>query len=56
MPSWASFSNDEHLGDSAKDAFHSNPQNTVFDAKCLIGHKMDDCDIQCDIKHWPFKV
>ncbi|KAK0432114.1 heat shock protein 70 family [Armillaria borealis] len=56
-PSWVSFSDDERLvGDSAKNAFHSNPRNTVFDAKRLIGRKMDDGDIQRDMKHWPFKV
>jgi len=56
-PSWVSFSDDERLvGDSAKNAFHSNPQNTVFDAKRLIGRKMDDQDMKRDMKHWPFKV
>ncbi|KAJ6619031.1 heat shock protein 70 family [Mycena sp. CBHHK59/15] len=56
-PSWVSFSDDERLvGDSAKNAFHSNPQNTVFDAKRLIGRKMDDKDMKRDLKHWPFKV
>jgi len=44
------------VGDSAKNAFHSNPENTVFDAKRLIGRKMDDEDITRDMKHWPFKV
>jgi heat shock protein 5 len=44
------------VGDSAKNAFYSNPENTVFDAKRLIGRKMDDQDIACDVKHWPFKV
>ena len=44
------------VGDSAKNAFHSNPENTVFDAKRLIGRKMDDQDIARDMKHWPFKV
>src|SRR6516162_9902394 len=44
------------VGDSAKNAFHSNPKNTVFDAKRLIGRKFDDKDIQRDIKHWPFDV
>ena len=33
-PSWVSFTDDERLiGDAAKNAFQSNPQNTVFDAK-----------------------
>ena len=36
--------------------FHTNPQNTVFDAKRLIGRKMEDEDIARDLKHWPFKV
>ena len=44
------------VGDSAKNAFHSNPENTVFDAKRLIGRKFDDPEIQRDMKHWPFKV
>jgi heat shock protein 5 len=56
-PSWVGFSEEERLvGDSAKNAFHTNPANTVFDAKRLIGRKMDDPDIQRDMKHWPFKV
>ncbi|KAF6202445.1 hypothetical protein GE061_004845 [Apolygus lucorum] len=33
-----------------------NPQNTVFDAKRLIGRKYDDPKIIEDMKHWPFKV
>ena len=44
------------VGDSAKNAFHSNPENTIFDAKRLIGRRMDDDDIKKDMKHWPFKV
>ena len=44
------------VGDSAKNAFHFNPENIVFDAKRLIGRKMDDQDIVRDVKHWPFKV
>ncbi|KAJ3809704.1 heat shock protein 70 family [Lentinula lateritia] len=56
-PSWVSFADEERLiGDSAKNAYASNPSNTVFDAKRLIGRKMDDQDIARDIKHWPFEV
>ncbi|KAI0311043.1 heat shock protein 70, partial [Amylostereum chailletii] len=56
-PSWVSFTDDERLiGDAAKNAFHTNPQNTVFDAKRLIGRKMDEPETKRDIKHWPFKV
>jgi molecular chaperone DnaK (HSP70) len=33
-PSWVSFTDEERLiGDAAKNAFHTNPTNTVFDAK-----------------------
>ncbi|KAJ3768639.1 heat shock protein 70 family [Lentinula raphanica] len=56
-PSWVSFTDEERLiGDAAKNAYASNPSNTVFDAKRLIGRKMDDPDIIRDIKHWPFDV
>ncbi|KAF8336697.1 Hsp70 protein-domain-containing protein [Amanita rubescens] len=44
------------VGDSAKNAFHSNPENTIFDEKRLIGRRMDDDDIKKDMKHWPFEV
>ncbi|KAF8516096.1 heat shock protein 70 family [Gautieria morchelliformis] len=56
-PSWVSFTDSERLiGDSAKSAFHSNPTNTVFDAKRLMGRRFNDPDVQRDIKHWPFTV
>ncbi|KDQ11282.1 hypothetical protein BOTBODRAFT_35580 [Botryobasidium botryosum FD-172 SS1] len=56
-PSWVGFTDDERLvGDAAKNAYHSNPENTVFDAKRLVGRKMSDADIKRDQKHWPFKV
>ncbi|KAF8662763.1 hypothetical protein AX16_001121 [Volvariella volvacea WC 439] len=56
-PSWVSFTDEERLiGDAAKNAYHSNPANTVFDAKRLIGRKVDDADVKRDMKHWPFKI
>ncbi|KAF8160928.1 heat shock protein 70 [Crassisporium funariophilum] len=56
-PSWVSFNGEERLiGDSAKNAFHTNPKNTVFDAKRLIGRKMDEPEVKRDLKHWPFVV
>ncbi|KZO91816.1 heat shock protein 70 [Calocera viscosa TUFC12733] len=56
-PSWVSFSDEERLvGDAAKNAYSSNPKNTVFDAKRLIGRRYDDTEIQKDMKHWPFDI
>ncbi|KAG8326786.1 Heat shock 70 kDa protein [Homalodisca vitripennis] len=56
-PSYIAFTDTERLiGDAAKNQVAMNPQNTVFDAKRLIGRKFDDPKIQADMKHWPFKV
>uniref|UniRef100_A0A4P6DEQ0 Putative major heat shock 70 kDa protein ba n=1 Tax=Rhodnius prolixus TaxID=13249 RepID=A0A4P6DEQ0_RHOPR len=56
-PSYVAFTDTERLiGDAAKNQVAMNPQNSVFDAKRLIGRKYDDPKIQEDIKHWPFKV
>ncbi|XP_014272950.1 heat shock protein 68 [Halyomorpha halys] len=56
-PSYVAFTDNERLiGDAAKNQVAMNPQNTVFDAKRLIGRKYDDPKIQDDLKHWPFKV
>ncbi|KAG8828432.1 ATPase with role in protein import into the ER [Serendipita sp. 401] len=56
-PSWVGFGEEERLiGDAAKNAFATNPENTVFDAKRLIGRKVDDPEIKKDMKHWPFKI
>lgn len=56
-PSYVAFTDTERLlGDAAKNQVALNPENTVFDAKRLIGRKFDDPAIQQDLKHWPFKV
>ena len=34
----------------------SNPENTVFDAKRLLGRKFNDKAVQSDMEHFPFKV
>lgn len=56
-PSYVAFTDTERLiGDAAKGQVALNPQNTIFDAKRLIGRKFDDKVVQSDMKHWPFKV
>ncbi|XP_050302364.1 heat shock protein 68-like isoform X2 [Anthonomus grandis grandis] len=56
-PSYVAFTDSERLiGDAAKNQVAMNPNNTVFDAKRLIGRKFDDPKIQQDMKLWPFKV
>src|ERR1700742_1489818 len=56
-PSYVAFTDTERLiGDAAKNQVAMNPENTVFDAKRLIGRKFSDSVVQADIKHWPFKV
>lgn len=56
-PSYVAFIQNERLiGDAAKNQIAINPQNTVFDAKRLIGRKFSEQSVQSDMKHWPFKV
>jgi len=56
-PSYVAFTDTERLiGDAAKNQVAMNPNNTVFDAKRLIGRKFDDPTVEQDKKHWPFKV
>lgn len=56
-PSYVAFNETERLiGDAAKNQCAQNPENTIFDAKRLIGRKFDDVQLQSDIKHFPFKV
>ncbi|KAH6914199.1 heat shock protein [Coprinopsis sp. MPI-PUGE-AT-0042] len=56
-PSWVSFSGNERLvGEAAKHAYHSNPKNTIFDSKRLVGRLMSEPEVRQDMKHWPFAV
>ncbi|KAK0343352.1 Heat shock protein ssb1 [Friedmanniomyces endolithicus] len=56
-PSFVSFTSEERLiGEAAKNQAAMNPENTVFDAKRLIGRRFDDPTVKKDIESWPFKV
>lgn len=56
-PSYVAFTDTERLiGEAAKNQSASNPTNTVFDAKRLIGRKFSDSVTQKDLKHLPFTV
>ena len=57
-PSYVAFTKEGErlIGDSAKNQLTSNPDNTVFDAKRLIGRMYADKAVQSDKKFFPFKV
>jgi len=56
-PSYVAFTDSDRLiGDAAKNQAAQNPKNTVFDAKRLIGRKIDDSVVKADMVHWPFNV
>ncbi|MED6210510.1 70-kilodalton heat shock protein [Stylosanthes scabra] len=56
-PSYVAFTENQRLiGDAAKNQAATNPTNTVFDAKRLIGRKYSDPIVKNDILMWPFKV
>jgi len=56
-PSYVAFTDTERLiGDAAKNQVAMNPNNTIFDAKRLVGRKFNDSTVQSDRKHWPFQV
>ncbi len=57
MPSYVAFNDIERLiGDSAKNQASVNSENTIFDAKRLIGKKFSDATVQKDMSLWPFTV
>lgn len=57
VPSFVSFTEEERIvGDAGKSMSSTNPTNTVFDAKRLIGRAFDDSEVQKMMKMWPFKV
>jgi len=57
-PSYVAFTPDGErlIGDAAKNQLTSNPENTVFDAKRLIGREWSDSSVQHDAKYFPFKL
>ena len=56
-PSIVAFTDKERLvGESAKNQIATNPRNTIFDAKRLIGRRFSEDVVQNDMKLWPFKV
>merc|ERR1712113_497915 len=57
-PSYVAFTQEGErlIGDSAKNQLTSNPTNTIFDAKRLIGRLFKDQAVQSDKKFFPFKV
>ncbi|XP_022672517.1 78 kDa glucose-regulated protein-like [Varroa jacobsoni] len=57
-PSYVAFTQEGErlIGDAAKNQLTTNPENTVFDAKRLIGREWSESSVQHDLKYFPFKV
>ena len=57
-PSYVAFTpeGERLIGDAAKSQLTTNPENTVFDVKRLVGRTWDDASVQRDIQFYPFKV
>merc|ERR1712133_171061 len=57
-PSYVAFTaeGERLVGDAAKNQLTTNPENTVFDAKRLIGRELNDKTVQADLKFFPFKI
>lgn len=57
-PSYVAFTSEGErlIGDAAKNQLTTNPTNTIFDAKRLIGRMWKDPAVQSDKKFFPFTV
>jgi heat shock protein 1/8 len=56
-PSYVSFTDTERLiGMAAKNVAVINPDNTIYDAKRMIGRDYNNEKLQEDLKHYSFKV
>lgn len=57
-PSYVSFSanGDRLVGDAAKNQATSNPENTVFDVKRLIGRQFSESSVKKDASLFPFGI
>ena len=57
MPSWVSFTPEGKLvGVAAKSQVASNPRNTVYDVKRIIGRSFTDPVVKEECKAFPFEV
>ena len=48
--------NERYMGQAAKRQAVTNPENTIFSIKRLIGRKYDDPEVKRDIEVMPFKI
>ncbi len=56
-PSWVAFRGDTRIiGAAAKQQASSNPSNTVYDAKRIIGQRFSDSQVQSDVARFPYAV
>ncbi|XP_071948065.1 endoplasmic reticulum chaperone BiP-like [Antedon mediterranea] len=57
-PSYVAFTaeGERLIGDAAKNQLTTNPENTIFDVKRLIGRAWSDRTVQKDLQYFPFKV
>ena len=56
-PSWVCFQKGSiFAGEAARNKGLRFPKNTIYDAKRMIGRKLDDPSIYMSLKNWPFDV